>query len=764
MIGGQRGFLLPTAIVAYVALAVFASEAGSARYLLLLAPLGVALSLRFVERGYQSGKLLGSPTATRALVFGVGLFAASFFAASRSSGLDAAQSAALLACSAGALLAIARVEGPPGLLRGQRVAQSRDALLVAMAVWSLTTMASLLATLFPQYVDLDPLAFDAALVFAVLGSLLLFCAAEVRVLLLRGLELGVADRARSSLSLGLAGTLVAVGASWVDVAPAERVAAASLVLTAVGIVLTKLVVDAAVVTRAVRATLGLILLGAPVALLGAHFAMSLPEHPASVAFATAALSLLAGLMARSLAAPLGPEGSRWLVASEQAMDAALQPEPDVALREALRALRVAEPTSEARPELFRVEPEALLSVDVAGYLSTRKVEFPRGVLLLALGEPELTLRRETVQRAQIRDPKVRPIVAWFESWGAKTATALIDDEGGVGLLVLPAGKRKSNLALEEAQALGRLGRRMTGLLAVNSALARSRHRELEVRKSAEQSLVETADLRARLDSTERMHSEDAAALFEVLTVAGHSPRARICLQEIENANDAQRIEFTTPPGVDPRPWAAHFHLSAVGVSARGPLVVFDATQKGARDPASYADESARGLSPVTRAQGGTLLLLQLGALPPEAQDALAEALMRTPVRLVVSRDPRIVLSPALCRAARGSVIALPALADRPEDLRSLVLFELARIGLAQRGSPFGMDRGAFAELIERPFHGNDEELRGLLLAAAARAQSDVIGVADLVAHEPDEPPIPSPPEDAPMARSRSRRPPRSRRP
>ncbi|HSC88006.1 MAG TPA: hypothetical protein VLC09_12075 [Polyangiaceae bacterium] len=763
MFGERRTFLLPMALVAYVALAAYPLARGGVAWLILASPVAVGLGILRWDRGHRAGKLSGSEPAGRALLTGVGLFVASAFGPPGHLGLEAARSLALLLASAGALLAVARVPAPVGLLRGHRAAASLDATFVALGLWSLTTTAALLGSLFPQYVDLDPSAYDTAQLFAALGSLLLLSAAELRALALRGLELGVGDRSRASLSLCLAGTLIAVGAAWVGVGPADRVAGACLLSTACGVLVTKAIPDAARVTRTVRGLLGLTLLGAPLSLWAAHAAMDPTRSPVLLIVEVTLLGIAVGLAARSLARPLGPEGSRWLMASELAMDAALSPEPDVALREALRCLRAAEPQGEARPEVFRAEPSGLLSVDVAGYLTIQDVDFPVGVHQLAAAEPELTLRYETVLRAQVREPQVRPIVAWFESWGAKTATALIDDDGQVGLLVMPKGKRRSHLTLEEAQALGRLGQRMTGLLSVNSALARARERELAVRRESEAALLSVDQLRAELDGADTLHAGDVQADLEILRAAGHGPRARICQQELEALARSEVIELATPPGVDPRPWAAHLHLARQAGSVSAPWIVVDCTRRATREPSFWQGEGSRLTSPLTRAQSGTLLLVEAGALPLELQDSIADDPRAKELCLIVSRDERAPLAQRLERRCRQASVRLPSLAERAEDLHSLVLFELSRLGPAHLGRPLGIAQRAYATLVERTFEGNDEELRALLRGAVARTEGDV--VTDLEPRALVEEPRRDPElDDQDAPRTRARTAPRSRRP
>src|SRR5690606_16403443 len=247
----------------------------------------------------------------------------------------------------------------------------------------------------PDSFPLDPIALDLALTFAALGSLLLLTASLLRTKLLRGLEMGVGDRASAALALAVAGTTIGAGSGIVKMASPDRLAGIALVFTAVTITSAVAAPQAATVTRAVRGFLALLILGTPVALAGAWFAMKLPEHAASVALWLATLSMIVGLIARNVARPLAPEGSRWLNALTRSMTAALHPQPEMALRAALMELRQAEPSSQSRPEIFRVEPAGLLSVDIAGYLTEKSVDFPQGLLLQALDEPARTLRVES---------------------------------------------------------------------------------------------------------------------------------------------------------------------------------------------------------------------------------------------------------------------------------------------------------------------------------------------------------------------------------
>lgn len=753
-----KTWLVPTAFVAYVALSAARGEGSLLSWTVLLAPVGVAFGLRWFGRRAEAGFLATSVEGVRLTIIGLGLYLAAVSGTSDSAALRAASGVAQGLVTVGALLCIARLSPPPGLLRGHPAARSLDALGLGVVLWATASATALLRTLAPDDFPLDPIALDTAYLFGALGSLLLLCASLVRTRVLRGLELGVGDRANAGLSLAICGTIVGAGSGLVRMATSDKLAGGTLVATASAIVLALSVSDPSRVSRTVRGFVALLLLGTPTALLGAWIAMRTPDHPATVALLLAAASMIVGLVATKAARPLGPEGSRWLGALTGAMDAALHPEPEMALRAALMQLRKAEPASKARPEIFRFDPPGMLSVDIAGYLTEKPADTPEGVLDTALDEPSRTLRLETILAAQVRIPSVRPLVTWFEAHRAKTATVLTDEAGPIGLLVLPRGRRKSSLAMEEADLLGRLAQRLSGLISVTASLKRARTRELDYQKQARAADQRAEKLSEQLSEQRRADRSEAEARVEVLRAAAHSPIAQIKRQEIEDHALSPRLRLHTPLGVDPVPWAAHAHLHR-DEDAR-PLVVLDCSERGIRNQEPWSLESET--SPWRRAQGGTLVMLHPGALPEPSQLRLAEALEQSPPSLVISCAAGTeTLVPRLARQLDGPTVVLPTLAERGEDLQALIINELAHLGITHKGDVLGIDRAALYRLIQRKYPGNDAELRGILASAAGYAQGARITLADLEAisavEESELPP------QAVVARSRARVSPRARR-
>lgn len=750
---------MPTAFVAYVALASASGRGELIAWGVLVVPWAVAFGLKYVARRAEGGLLATAPEGVRSAIIGLGLYLAAAAGPDDSAPLYAAMGAAQGLVTAGTLLSVARMTSPAGLLTGHPAARSRDALALAVIIWTATTSAALLRALAPSLYPLDPIALDSAFIFSALGSLLLLCAAFLRTRLLRGIELGVGDRAQAALSLAIAGTIVGAGSGFVRMATTDRIAGATLVTTCAGIILCLAAPDASRVTRRVRGFLALLVVGTPVALLGAWLAMRLPDAPAAVSLGVALAGMGVGLFAHRVATPLGPEGSRWLFAIERAMDAALHPEPESGIRAALAELRRAEPTSKSRPEIFRIDPPGLLSVDIAGYLTDDPAEYPVGVETLAQHEPARTLRLETIVAAQVRKPEVRPLVTWFEAHRAKTATVLVDEVGPVGLLVLPKGKRTSSLSMEEAELLGKLSLRLAGLISVTASLRRARHRELEYRKQAQSADEKAKKLSQRLAEEHLRYRTEAASRAEILKAAAHSPAARITLQEIDEHCLSPGIELLTPLGVDPVPWAAQAHLRRD--EANRPLIILDCAQRSVRTSTPWPLDSET--APWNRAATGTLVLISPGALPEESQVRVGEAFeTRRPNFIIACITGSGTLVPRLKRQLQAPSIALPTLADRSEDIQALVISELAQLGLTHRGSPFGIEKAALYRIIERPYPGNDAELRGLLAAVAGHATGERITLDNLNAAlgqvESESPP------DATPARVRSRRPPRAKRP
>ncbi|RMG46032.1 MAG: sigma-54-dependent Fis family transcriptional regulator [Acidobacteria bacterium] len=164
---------------------------------------------------------------------------------------------------------------------------------------------------------------------------------------------------------------------------------------------------------------------------------------------------------------------------------------------------------------------------------------------------------------------------------------------------------------------------------------------------------------------------------------------------------------------------------------------------------------------VLQASGGTLLLDEVGELPPALQAKLLRLIqerelrplggdrtVRVDVRFVAAthRDlPRLAAEGAfradLYYRLAGLVVRLPPLAARREDLPYLAAALLARAAADGLGPGRHLSPAALSALSRLPLRGNVRELDNILRRAAVFARGPRIDEEALVlAEEPPEPP------------------------
>ncbi|HEV8245535.1 MAG TPA: hypothetical protein VGP93_07195 [Polyangiaceae bacterium] len=725
------------------------------------------------RRTAPSEKLPATTGSTlRALGWGLALWIAARLGPTGHAALDAAANLGIGATAVAAQLLLARIQGPAGMLAAPKAARSLDAALLVGFLWAVATALPAAYALFPaERVRFDPLAIDYATTSAGIGSLLVLIAAAFRLRSLRRLELGVGDRASGALALSLTAFFVAVPAALLDVAAPDRLLPVAVALASTACAWAATTPEPTLVSAALRGIIAVMVLGTPIALSAGVAARALPDRAGAIVLFGCAGSILAGLVARAVARPLGPEQSRWLKAIDAASRGALQPEPDAALRAALIALANAARTPDARPAIWRYHPQEVLSVDIAGYLHSEPAESPERLYEFALDEPERTLRAEVLRALEVRRPDVRGLLAWFDTRSAFSATVIVDEDGPLGFILLPRARRTTPLTLEEARAARILADRISALLSVSSALARSRQRELAASAEVESVGQECDRLRRAIVGQGDQHKSRAERLVGALRRTAYSPAARTTLDQLGKLGRAGAdIALVVPAGVDPTPWAAHAHLESA--RAGGPLLVVDATQPGEQDGARWLDDER---SPLTLGAGGTLLVIEPGLLPLEARTELGRALGRRTeldtsvlpgIRLfTASNDPPTTLAergslpPWLVRRLEQSSLVLPGLADRAEDLRALILDVLARQSLRLGREPLGVDNNALRLLIDHTWPANEIELESVLVRAALAAQGPAVSAADLgeLGFRPE--PLPNP-EHTPVPTILRRRAPR----
>lgn len=755
--------MLPVGAVTYFALATVA-ESVSHRGLLsltwpLLAPVLCTFLLRRADRYRNAHRLIGSAGPLELLITGLVLFFIPIGAQGDGRLSRLIEAVALQLAALGAVMLVARVPAPPGFRRVPPRAHAKDIQFVMSALWVPATLGALLTLVVPDLVPVSPLALDTAMTFSALSSLFLLLAAEGRVLVLRGLELGTLDRAKAGVALILAALLVAVGSVALDVGHADIIAIDCLMGGSLALGLTKVLPNPTRIARVVRGLMSLLLFGGPLAALLATLALRFPERAVTMTFVTFVLAALVGVLSTAIARPLRPRSGRLLHAIVRAEVAALDPDPDRAMTRVLSALSTVEPSGVSRPEVFTANPARLLWVETGGFIREKPAEFLDETYRLASMEPFAVLRLESLVGAAVRQPEVREILNWFLAHEAGAAVALREEDGPVGLLVLPQGRRKTWLSFEEAEALGRLAEKLTGLVSIHSALLRSQVRDVLHRRLLDEERALTEAVRSRFEAHAESARHDAERLALPLHVAGHSPRAIETKRALDQHKDAKLLILGTPPGVDATAWAAYLH--ALGPA--GPLIIFDASSENSEGNGESSLLSELPSSTLSRATEGTLLIVGAHLLAESTQQGLRAKALFAPDR---GLPRRIVLSVPkgetfLASAGAPSLpsVILPELSERAEDLQPLIFFELARLGLLARGVPVGLTRAALRELLDRPLPGNELELRGILAAQVAMAAGTLVTREEVVRTPESGAPEPT---RAEVARRRARAAPRTR--
>jgi DNA-binding NtrC family response regulator len=326
-------------------------------------------------------------------------------------------------------------------------------------------------------------------------------------------------------------------------------------------------------------------------------------------------------------------------------------------------------------------------------------------------------------------------------------TLVSDDRLPLGLLAFPRGSRKSPLSLEEALAARLLCDRLSAVLSLSSSIARSRQRETVARERADELVVEAAKLEAIIELSSRPRDYLLETLAAGARVAAYSASARAALDLLGKLGaSGSDVALEVPVGVDPLGHAALVHLASP--RRGGPFVIVDGTAASAHDPAQFRGE---GDSSVERSRTGTLVVLNVASLPLAAQDALAVALSERPSHenaagsassfTLVASLPRASgelleqrhLSRALARFLIPNAAALPALVDRPEDLRGLVLDALCKSGVRFDGQTIGIEPRALSALVDHTWPGNARELLSVVERVAHTASGERVRLSDLEA-------------------------------
>jgi hypothetical protein len=744
----DRSYFLATGVVLYVTLAACQAVGfGWPAYALLAgAPLWLAGIWRFTRRSLGSEVAqveVSALGALRVAALGAAVWLAARLCAPGRPGLDLVANLGLGATIVAANVALARIPAREGLVQPPRSARSLDAVAFSALLWGIASAlaAGRLIWRGPSAL-LDPVATDYATNAASIASVLELSAAALRLRSVRRLELGVLERARGALLLSLGALLVTLPLALLNLAAPYHALPAGALVAGLACSWVAALRDPTLISRALRGGFLVLALGAPLALGTGALVTRLPERAGLIALSGSVLALLVGVLGRSGAWPLAPAEVRRLKALEAASRAVLRADPSAAVLAVLESLQGLEQTIGTRPELWRIDPAEMLRADVAGYLHTEAGAAPEEVYAFAQSEPERLLRREVLAALEVRRPDVRVALSWLEARDAFAVGLVCEEQGPIGLLLLPRGPRRSLATLAEARAIRELCEQLSTVLGVSSALSRARSREAEALEWVEKLEHERSRLETRIVGQTRHRDSVAEVLADGVRVATYGTRARRTLRELElHAAGARDVSLDVPVGVDALAWACAYHQTGTGRT--GPLVVSDGTTAGTHPPAYWSHETD---APTRRAEGGTLVVLHVTALPEPAQLALANALSARsldgarPCVLVAtsSEAPERALEQGrLCAALAWFLVPhslrLPALRERAEDLRGLVLAQLLASGVRREGQPLGIEPQALAQLVAYGWPGNDAELSLVVQRAARVATAERVTINDLAA-------------------------------
>lgn len=325
------------------------------------------------------------------------------------------------------------------------------------------------------------------------------------------------------------------------------------------------------------------------------------------------------------------------------------------------------------------------------------------------------------------------------------------------LPTLRAFAEQAAIALENARLVSELSARSAELEATNRELAKARARLEEVLEARTARLKEA---RRELRSTRQ--ALEAHYTYEGL-VGTSAPMRRIyaMIERIKGTDVPVLITGESGTGKEVVARAIHqssprSRASFLGVNCGAiPEQILESELFGhVRGAFTGADRERKGL--FREAEGGSLLLDEIGETPPKMQTGLLRVLQERRVRPVGSQteipvDVRVIF--ATNRDLEGLVEAgrfredllyrirvvelrLPPLRERLDDIPQLVDHFFARFATRFGRDKKSLSRDALRRLLEYPWPGNVRQLENVLLNAWVLSDGDFIEAEDVELPEP----------------------------
>lgn len=518
-------------------------------------------------------------------------------------------------------------------------------------------------------------------------------------------------------------------------------------------------IRAALASRRVSAAV--LACGGLAAAIGA-LADRLPGDRAALAV-TAAAFLASGAVAYRVARALvdglsAPDAGRLLRALEESERASSGARTIEEIASAvLPPLRRASRAEGARPLIQTLAPARQAGIDAAGMPRIEARELAASLRARLEERPGEIVVLAPLRALVVRRPDLRALVDALEQLEALCAVPIASSGELEGALIVPRGRRRAPLTLEEMAALEQLARRLSAPLAALQAEARAQERAGRALRDVErheERIDALEDELARLRADARILKAGRAADRLAAPAIAYSPAMRALVARVgEVAGVDAPVQLVAEGGtaVDQIGHLVH----AASPSREGPFVIADcAAVRPERSAAAlFGDEGEAGAHPgwLRLASGGTLLLVDAPALSLEAQAALAEAIAsRTaraeggassyPVDVRLIAHARIEVTglarlgafdPELARRLEPLRLDVPSLRERREDLPSLVLLALDRACRTLGRAVLGIDDAAIARLTAYDWPGNLRELQSVIDRAVAHAEPPRVRAEDL---------------------------------
>jgi DNA-binding NtrC family response regulator len=324
-----------------------------------------------------------------------------------------------------------------------------------------------------------------------------------------------------------------------------------------------------------------------------------------------------------------------------------------------------------------------------------------------------------------REVQAALVGAWHSDTGPKLIAALRDQRDKLPVIVLSEGDS----------------------VAVAVEAMRSGASDFLVRPVAPERLLETlaanADRRKAAGELAPV-SEKLAPALSLEQLIGASPEFRSALAvAAKAARNRLPILIIGEPGTGKETIARAIHSASL--RARAPLLLVDCKavpgniidselfghEKGAF-PGAFASKTGK----LVQADGGTLLLDEIGALPAETQERLDRVLATGEVRPVglngsFSVDVRLIATSSrplpddfdqgLAERIGTTTVTLPSLRDRSGDIPALVRHLLTRLSEQTGLKPLSIGNDALAILMRYGWPGNVRQLAGVLFRAGLQS-------------------------------------------